>query len=340
MMVSRNAPPVPKIKLFTPSFVDVPFTDGHVQVRGRWSDGLLSADRTVERARLHQKTLYLKINVGPLAGSGGLVQNTIWGGKGQSNELVDYLHLFVGSQAGTEQDLNRVGNTVSAYDFALQYAMDDWRLRATRLFYLEDSVSMRFRSPWDGMWSLGLQRTNGQGWINGVLYEHVNTIKQDAPSGVPRGRASYYNHFIFESGWIYEGTVLGNPLIVFSPAEDQVVNNMIVAHHLGVRGAPADGLGYSVRLTYSRNYGICEDRIVTGTCNIGAYEPIPPNQQVRPRGKLREDQYSLFGEIRYHLSGAPSLQLVGSVAADVGEAYGTRWGLRIGLRWDGSVSLR
>jgi hypothetical protein len=339
MMVSRNAPPVPKIKLFTPSYVDAPFTSGHLQVRGRWSDGLLSADRTVERARLHQKTLYLKINVGPLAGSGGLVQNTIWGGKGQSNELIDYLHLFVGSQAGTEQDSNRVGNTVAAYNFALQYIMDDWRLQATRLFYLEDSVSMRFRSPWDGMWSLGFRRTNERGWINGVLYEHVNTIKQDAPPGVPRGRASYYNHFIFESGWTYEGTVLGNPLIVFSPTEDQVVNNMIVAHHLGVRGAPADGLGYTVRLTYSRNYGICEDRIVTGKCNIGAYDPIPPNQEVRPRGKLREDQYSLFGEIRYRLSGAPSLQLVGSVAADVGESYGTRWGLRIGLRWDGSVSL-
>lgn len=339
MMVSRNAPLVPKIKLFTPSYVDVPFTDGHLQVRGRWADGLLGKNRTVERPKLHQKTLYLRFNVGPFAGSGGLVQNTVWGGKGQSNELIDYLHLFVGSQAGTEQDPNRVGNTVAAYDFALQYALDDWRLQATRLFYLEDTVSMRFRSPWDGMWSLGFRRTNGRGWINGVLYEHMNTIKQDSPPGVPRGRASYYNHRIFESGWTYEDAVLGNPLIVFSPTENQVVNNMIVAHHLGIKGAPADELGYTVRLTYSRNYGVCEDQIITGKCKIEASDPIPPNQEVRPRGELREDQYSLFGEIRYRLPDAPALQLVGSVAADVGKYYGRRWGLRIGLQWDGSVSL-
>ncbi|MFB6273710.1 MAG: capsule assembly Wzi family protein [Salinibacter sp.] len=337
MIVSRNAPPVPKIKLFTPDYVDVPFTDGYVQVRGRWSDGVLGVDRTVERARLHQKTFYLKVNVGPLAASGGLIQNTTWGGKGQSNELIDYLHLFVGSQAGTENDPNRVGNTIAAYDFALQYTLDDWQVRASRLFYLEDTVSMRFRSPWDGMWGLSLQRTNGHSWINGLLYEHMNTIKQDSPPGVPRGRAGYYTHHIYESGWTYQGTVLGNPLIVFSPEQNQVVNNMIIAHHLGIRGTPTPRLGYKARLTYSRNYGVCADQIVTGACHIAASEPVPPNQKVRPRGELREDQYSVFVEVRYRLSEAPGLQLVGSTAVDVGEFYEDRWGIRIGLRWSGSI---
>lgn len=340
MLVSRNAPPVPKLKLSTPSYLDVPLTGGHVQVRGRWSDGRLSSERTIEGALLHQKTFYLKVNVGPLAASGGLVQNTTWGGKGQSHELSDYLNVFVGNQARTERDPNRVGNTIAAYDFALQYTLNDWQLRASRLFYLEDTVSLRFRSPWDGMWGLSLRRTEGDGWVDGVLYEHVNTIQQDALPGAPRGRASYYNHFIYESGWTYEGTVLGNPLLVFSPEQNQVVNNMIIAHHLGIRGTPTPRLGYTARLTYSRNYGVCEDQIITGTCDIVASEPVPPNQEVRPRGELREDQYSVFGEVRYCLSEAPGLQLVASTAVDAGEFYGDRWGVRVGLRWSGSISVR
>jgi len=341
LMVSRNAPPVPKIKLFTPSYVNVPFTDGYVQVRGRWSDGVLGANRTVERPRLHQKTFYLRFNVGSLAASGGLVQNTTWGGKGQSNELIDYVHLFVGSQAGTEQDDNRVGNTIAAYDFALQYTLENWRLRATRLFYLEDTVSMRFRSPWDGMWAASLRRTNDRGWIDGVLYEHINTIQQDALPEGPPGRADYYHHFIFSSGWTYKGTVIGNPLMRFSPEENRIVNNMIIAHHLGITGSPTSRLGYTARLTYSRNYGVCErDLIVEGTCDVLSYRPAPPDQEVRPRGELRDDQYSLFGEVRYRLSEEEGLQLIGSAAADVGDYYGRRWGLRIGLRWDGSISLR
>lgn len=335
MIVSRNAPPVTKIKLFTPDYLDVPLTGGHIQVRGRWSDGMLSSDRTIERALLHQKTFYLKFNVGPLSGSGGLIQNTIWGGEDQSSELTDYLHLLVGSRAGTEQD----PNTVASYDFALQYALEDWQLRVSRLFYLEDAVSMRFRSPWDGMWGLSLHRTDGHGWIDDVLYEHINTIQQDALPGAPRGRADYYDHSDYESGWTYEGTVLGTPLFVFDPVQGRITNNMVIAHHLGVSGAPTRRLEYKLRITYSRNYGVCEDRIVAGTCFITTQRADPPRQNVRSRGEFREDQYSVFGEVRYRLSKAPILRIVGSVAADVGKFYGKRWGLRIGLQWNGSTPL-
>lgn len=337
MMLSRNAPPVPKIKLFTPTFVDVPLTAGHVQVRARWSDGRLSTRRTVEQPFVHQKALYVKLNLGPVSAIGGAVQNTIWGGKGQSAEFVDYLRLVSGSQTGTENDQNRVGNSIGAYDFALQYAFDNWVLRASRLFYLEDTVSARLRSPWDGMWGLGLRRTEGRGWIDGLLYEHMNTIQQDALPGAPRGRADYYNHFIYESGWTYQDAVLGTPLLTFSPEQNEVVNNMILAHHLGITGAPTSRLDYTLRLTYSRNYGVCEDQIITGTCDVLSYDPAPPNQDVRPRGDLREDRYSAGLEVRFLLSRQYGLQLQGAAAADAGAFSENRWALQAGLRWTGSL---
>lgn len=340
LMVSRNAPPVPKIKLFTPEFLDVPFTDGHVQFRARWSDGRLGADRTIKSPLLHQKSFYLKFRINDFAVTGGAVQNTMWGGAGQSQELRDYTKVLLGSQAGVGADSNRVGNSIGAYDFALQYGLENWTLRAYRLFYLEDTVSLRFRSPWDGMWGLGIRRTKGNGWINGVLYEHMNTIQQDAIPGAPSGRASYYNHFIYESGWTYEDTVLGNPLFVFDPDRGLVVNNMVIAHHVGVTGAPMPRLEYTAGFTYSRNYGICEDQILSGTCEVLSYRPAPPNQDVRPRGELREDQYSLLAEVRYLLSEGYGLQFIGSTAFDFGSFYDERWGLKVGLQWDGSIQLK
>lgn len=337
MMVSRNAPPVPMMKLFTPDFLDVPWTHGHVQVRGRWSDGQLGAERVVESALLHQKTFYLKFNVADVSAIGGLVQNTVWGGTGRPTGWNDYVRVVSGSLEGTKVDQNRTGNTIAAYDFALQYDFTDWRLQATRLFYLEDTVSMQFRSPWDGVWSLGIRRQTGRGWVNSVLYEHMNTIQQDALPGAPRGRAGYYGHFVYESGWTYQGTVLGTPLLVFDPETNQMENNMVIAHHVGLNGTPTKRLGYQFRVTYSRNYGVCEDQIITGTCEVLADRPAPPDQTVRPRGELRKDQYSVLGRVRYRLPGEHNLQVFGSLAIDMGEYYDNRVGGSIGLRWNGTL---
>ena len=340
MMVSRNAPPVPKIKLSAPHFLDVPFTAGRLQVRGHWSDGRLGPHRTVGTPLLHQKSAYLKVNLGALSVIGGGIQNTVWGGDGRSSDLDDYLRAVSGKALGSDLAPTREGNTIAAYDFALQYTTERWTVRATRLFYLEDTVSMRFRSPWDGMWGLGVRRRADQGWITGLLYEHMNTIQQDALPGAPRGRVDYYNHGTYESGWTYRGAVLGNPLFVFSPEEGEITNNMILAHHLGLRGAPTPRLHYRLRLTYSRNYGVCEDQIIEGTCRVLSYDPAPPDQEVRPRGELREDQYSVVGTVRYRLSGQYGLQAVGSVATDLGSFYGSRWGVRAGLQWNGSFRVR
>jgi hypothetical protein len=339
MMVSRNAPAVPKIKLSTPSFLNLPLTGGHVQFRARWSDGVLGSQRAVPQPFLHQKTLYFKINVGAFSAVGGAVQNTIWGGEGQSNEIIDYLRLVSGSKSGTESDGNRVGNSIGAYDFSLQYASRDWTLQAYRLFYLEDTVSTRLRSPWDGLWGIKVQHTDGLGIFTDLLYEHMNTIQQDALKGAPRGRADYYDHFIYSSGWTYKNAVIGNPLITFSPEQDDVTNNMVIAHNIGIHGKPTPQIDYTLRLTYSRNYGICEDQIITGTCRVESDRPAPPNQEVRPRSTLREDRYSIGIQASYLLSEERGLKLMGETATDLGDFYEDRWGLRIGLRWEGAVSL-
>lgn len=339
MMVSRNAPHVPKIKIATPNFLQIPFTGGHVQFRARWSDGQLGPGRDEASALLHQKTLYLKINVASIEAIGGFVQNTVWNGEDRSPEFSDYLNYVVlGRPADSGYTVRGgAGNSVAAYDFMARYATDDWRIQLRRLFYLEDSVSMRFRSPWDGIWGLDVYRTNGSGWIDGLVYEHVYTIQQDALPGAPRGRIGYYDHGTYASGWTYKGTVLGNPLIRYDSQQQEIVNNMVVAHHLGIEGTLSPRLDYSFRFTYSRNYGVCEDQIITGTCRVLSYEPPPPNQETRPRGELRTDKYSLSTTLRYLLPRPSELHLVASAGADLGAQYGNRWGVQLGFEWTGPL---
>ena len=46
------------------------------------------------------------------------------------------------------EDSNVVGNSIGAYDFNLGLIFNNVNLNIYRIFYLEDKVSTRFRSPW------------------------------------------------------------------------------------------------------------------------------------------------------------------------------------------------
>ncbi len=183
--------------------------------------------------------------------------------------------------------------------------------------------------------------------MSDVVYEFMNTIQQDALPGLPEGRAGYYTHHTYRSGWTYKGNVLGNPLIRNSQfrsspyALDKQPNTMVIAHHLGLRGQPTLRTEYEARFTYSRNYGICQDQIVSdvGGCSIGSSDTVPTDLETIPRSQLRQDQYATMLDVRYLLSERYGMRLRSSVAVDWGAFDGTQVGLMLGLRWDGTVSL-
>ncbi len=348
MIQSRNATPVPKISLDMTRFVEVPLTNGAVQFRARYSDGKLESERFVERPFLHQKSVYLKFNISKAEIITGALHNVTWGGTDPERGKLpggfrDYLRVvFVqsadpspDSDAPLSDQLNKLGNVVAAFDLAFRYNFGKSEFLAYHQIYLEDRESLQAKNILDGVFGLGFRRTNRKKLFSGIAYEHINTIRQDARKDYPRGRSNYYGNGIYKNGWTFHGNVLGNPLLQFDRESGEMVNNMIVAHHVGVDGWLTDRFQYRALATYSRNYGVCRDLIITGRCAIDSRRPAPPNLETRPRSELRRDQYSTLLEGSYLLSENLGIRLFGSLAMDAGDFLGNDAGFMGGISWEG-----
>lgn len=344
MEVSRNATPIPKIQLETNGFTNVPFTQGYLQFDAMLSHGWFEEDRVVTNAYLHQKYFYLKVNYKMFEGMGGIIHNVIWGGTSPDDgklpsSFSDYLRVVAGFGAEDEEGTptgeieNSIGNAVAGYDFRLNVNLDKFQFKAYRLFYLEDKVSTRFRNPWDGMWGAGVELNDQSSFISEILWEHLNTKRQDSFDFEPRGMASYYQHYIYESGWTYEGNILGNPLLLNRPVPNFgsygiMTNNIIVAHHFGIKGRPTNRLFYKVFFTYSRNYGTFVDQLEQPANG-------PPFEPDISLSELRVDEFSTLLHADYLLIPEYGLSLTGGVAWDIGDLYGeNRFGFQLGIRWD------
>ena len=338
MMVSNNAMPVPKVSVSTPDFMGVPFTDGHVEYKGMFSHGWFEEDRHVESPYLHQKYFYLKLNLGSWSGIGGIVHNAQWGGTDPDRGKLpqsfgDYIRLITGQGADESSNApggevsNVIGNSVAAYDFGLQYKQENFSLMLTRMFYLEDKVSTRFRSPWDGVWGANLIFENKNRALNAITYEHINTKNQDAKDWELIGRRDYYDNFVYGSGWTYENRTLGTPLILFNG--NTITNNVIVGHHLAFKGRFLRNLGYKAFITYSRNYGVQNDWVDNPRSSIPKDDP-----GITPRENFREDQYSGLFALRYGAPGNKSLTYNFKISVNSGGLY-KGVGFMFVIQWSG-----
>ena len=332
MMMSTNAIPITRISISNPDFVNVPFSKGVLEYKGMYSHGWFTEDRYVDDAYLHQKYLYLKLNIDKFSAIGGIVHNAMWGGTSENpnvgrlpQSFSDYLRVVTGSSADPDSDApggeisNTLGNSVAAYEFGASYDFETLSLSATRLFYLEDGVSRRFRSPWDGVWGLNINFKDQTRLLQAITYEHINTRRQDSRSFQARGRANYYNHFLYRSGWSNYGRVNGIPLITYNDETNRIDNNILVGHHLGASGYLNSDIGYKFFATYTRNYGIVGGK-------------VPPETIDFP--SRRADQYSFLLNMNYRVPGTSSLTVGLSLSTDTGEMYSENIGIMTGLTWN------
>src|SRR5699024_9823654 len=198
-------------------------------------------------------------------------------------------------------------------------------------FFLDDKGSLAFRSPGDGLWGAGIESDDPDGLVTKLLCEHLNTKRQNAWKGTSLGRSNYYNNGVYRSGWTYEGNIMGNPLLIngstapFDRDDYPISNNIIVAHHIGVKGHPLDKLAYKIFFTYSRNYGT----------NIDQGEG--PNYI--PLDELRADQFSSIFRLDYTIAREYGLCVNAAIAYDSGDLYNdNRLGVQFGIRWEGIVN--
>lgn len=337
-IMSRNATPIPRIAFQTDDFITIPGANGIVNYKAYLGHGWFEDGRYTKDVLLHQKYFYLNIKYAFFDAVGGIVHHVQWAGSNEQfgnlpSGWKTFLDVFFASGSsnpdapGGERS-NATGNSIAAYDFSLGLDFRGVDLRAYRLFYLEDKVSTRFRSPWDGIWGLSVRPDRGS-LIGSVLYEHINTKRQDSFDFEPRGTASYYNNFVYRTGWTYEGRVIGNSLLLTDGTKDMpVYNNIVIAHHVGIKGVLSDFLDYTLKYTFSRNYGVWQDQVI---------RYIEPGRTVRaelrPLEELKKRNQSILLQFSYTLPQHQNIEVDLALSGDFGELYGNRMGGGLNFRY-------
>lgn len=266
--LGTNAAPVTKVSLSWPDYVSIPGTSAFFGIKGYLGHGWLGGTRVVDGTLLHEKNVYLRLGFPdwPVKGWGGIMHYVTWGGTHVDPEIGDlpsgfddYLRVFFVQGASEDSAVNPeitnvLGNSLGAYHFGLDVQLRGVSIRVHRQFYLEDTVSLEFRNALDGLWGLSFTFDDRR-IVSGLLYEHVNTIRQSSKADEPRGTDNYYNHFLYATGWTHRGQALSLPVISTNNRYVGNYNNILLAHHVGIEGMIPGPIDYRLLFTYSRNYG-------------------------------------------------------------------------------------
>lgn len=340
---SPNASPIPKLSISSDGYLSVPGTGNALAINGYFAHGWLENDRFVQNALLHEKYLYLRILPpdAPVRAHAGMTHHAMWGGThpqrgSQPSGFIDWAYVVRGRSRVTDTGARATGvNQLASYDFSLDASLAGLQTRLYRQFYHEDTPSLFFRNPWDGLWGLRLRRENSSGLVTALLWEHFRMTRHNAKfsEGEERGEDTYYDHTVYRGGWTYQGRTIGVPLMTtpsttpgFDDALPGMANTIVIAHHLGVEGMLRPNLSYQLLGTYSRNYG------AQGVC------ATPACRVQTDRRTDRKDQYSVRVALRTSLLDNKNLWLRTAVAFDTGELYDDRVGLSVQLTWKNQPS--
>jgi len=330
MGTSRNATPIPKVLVRTDGYVEAPFTNQWMELKGRYEHGWLPDDRFVDGAFLHQKSLYLRGGgPAPVQAHAGIVHKAMWGGNDPDfgripQSFSDYARVVVAS-SGTEDapptDRKFIqGNHFGIIDLGVSVNLGSFRARGYHQIIYEDKDNLRLKDPQDGLTGIALTDSRSTWWIDRILYEVVLTKSQNGPG--PDGN-NYYNHSIYESGWVLHGRTAASPLLTpFPRGSDRrgIANSRVFGHHLGIAGE-IGALDYRVLATYSRNFGTWKNRQRAEEQGT-EYRFDPPLEQT-----------SLLIETRFPWPSVPRLDVTGAVGVDAGELHEDTVGLKLRLTY-------
>lgn len=369
MAISRNAMPLPMLKISVPRYTAVPFTKGYLEFKGDFSHGWFEKNRYTQSPYLHEKSLYFKAGGRiPVNAFMGLVHFAQWGGytPGVGHwpaGLKDYYRILFAKGAGkntanySEQE-NALGNHLGIIDMGLTLKTKSFNVIAYRQMPWEDFSGTRFYRNRDGLFGLNMDfKENVLRFISSITLEYLHTTWQSGPGysdfepdldnrGFPfGGRDNYYNHGIYRNGWTYEGMIIGTPLFTTRQraekyfgegqyADYSIVNNRVKAIHLGVKGNVATKINFRVLATYSKNYGTYNG-ISAVVGDFWAPVDLPPSANNYVFYPPLRQFYGLI-ELNTRISSKRDIELTTSWGVDAGQMTHNT-GVLVGLRWNGIV---
>jgi hypothetical protein len=333
---SGNARPVPKIEIGTPGYINVPYTRGFLEIKGKLSHGWLGSERVVSNVLLHHKNVYLRLGGDlPVNIYYGLNHYALWGGTSPTEEepypsdFSSFLKVFFMQHGDPDVPgtpdvwvINRFGNHIGSRNYGVNITLDNFTAGIYQQDIFEDGSGLRLQNFPDGLWGAWIRFPEEKKIVQAVVYEHLRTISQSGPdhhvgSDTLGGNDNYFNHGRYRSGWTHYQYTIGTPLITSplfnDPEYSGIKNNRVIAHHLGFEGYITENIRYRNIITWSRNMGRYSNPFP---------EPL--------------EQLSWMLELNTTLK-RNNMEAGITVAADIGEMYGDNLGVMITFRKKGKL---
>ena len=326
LLYSGNGRPIPKVAASS-DYIPLPLSKGYIEFRGYLSHGWFEKDRYTESPYLHHKNVYVRVGGDlPIHAHYGFHHYAMWGGVspvyGQVPDgLEAYKKVFLVQRGDSIQNeiKNAYGNHLGSRNFGIDYEGQAFGLQLYWQTIFEDNSGKVWRNIKDGLWGLAYRNRGRKPLVKRALYEFLHTKDQSGrhhkiEGEIVGGNDNYFNNYLYASGWTSRGYTLGTPLIT-SPAirktssGQKLINNRLIAHHLGLTGWLKNNLRYRMLFTYSINYGT----------NANPFDPV-------------KKDYSLLAGFHYRFPNDPTWKLKAKLAGDFGSMYGPNLGVFFSLQ--------
>ena len=361
---SNNARPIPQIRAGFLDFVDIPFTNGWVEIQGelaygknldkKWIENhynyynnFISTDWWYHYARCYFQSkpeMPFSVIAGMQHGAqfGGTYQSYI-GGKPYGDPVVhkikasDFFHIFFPTQWG-KGDVNGdqvyyMGNHVGTWDLRLRYRFrDDSQLIGYMHSLWEDGSGIGKLNGFDGVWGLEYKAPK-PGIVSGVVLEyidftnqsgHVHYNKNDHPSTEIKNHAQGADDYY--NNYMYNGwTNYG--MSIGSPFITSTIYN--TDGYMRYRDNRIRGfhLGVNGKVNEHLDYRVLlSHRTSWGTPFIPALE--------------KRHDTSMMVEADYTFPHHPNLHLKGQIAFDAGNLIGNNVGALVSLTYKGDLTFK
>ena len=374
--VSGNARPIPRIMLAIPTYTDVPFTRGYVQVKGNYVHGWLGKERYVANAYLHEKSVYARAGGKlPVNLYGGLVHFAIWGGETSTvkipSQFKDYLRIITGSSAiadGPNDPLigeaaNAAGDHLGFYDLGAHVSLQNFAVQVYQQTPFEDASG---NNPFNGDRLLGVSiTTKHSAIITGFLYEYLHTTYQSGPGLTDPanrdwydlgpnygyrygGRDNYYDNYLYKTGWVYQDRIIGTPLFFTKSRAKRYIEGFADPDERGFDFNVVNNRVIAHHVGIEGNVSSVQYRLLgTFTRNYGTYGGINggitrwgsiENPELEYAFKPARRQAYFMLEVTTHPFSS-QWSLLTSLAWDTGQLTDNA-GFLVGLRREGLFTLR
>jgi len=188
MFRSINTRPNWKFGLGIYKFIDVPFTNGYLQVKGILEYGYLEDSRPVTSANLHEKFAYIRTAKLPINLIVGLNHSAIFDGITERGRQLpgNFKEVFFAQSAidsGNRSDsTNTAGAHFGLFEIAFEIPFESSDVKAYFHQPIADrsGISSNFTSNKDYVLGIEINLKN-HSFIKTLLYENVNTIHQSGP---------------------------------------------------------------------------------------------------------------------------------------------------------------